>query len=429
MRLALVAAYAATCLMTAIAAGPIITPDSFGYAAQSKLSVLDPTFWGSQHPPLLPLLWKLDPYAVSLTHHGLPQFEDVRPLILLNVVIGVACWASLAYVATALCRRRWVAWSVFIAVLLLSLSPEVTGWEGSLLSESLAISLTALLAAVVILYLRDPGRWRAIAVAVVILALAATRDTTVILSLGVAGALVYLVRRHRAWILAGLALGLAVVAWGNHASDQRSRVPLRNSYAWALQFEKAGPWFARHGMPVRQDTESLLLWRPSVEFETAPQTAHLRRWLDQHGRRTWYLYLFEHPGFSLGQPLQHLPSELAGDRSRIRLNLADTQMLEHSLYRGGVSFWIEVLVAVCAAAAAVRTRVLWVVFAAVGGGALLTILVIPDLDRLELQRHLVVAQISFRLLLLAAIVAALDRVPLRALGRIPRLAVAGDRIG
>jgi len=70
-----------------------------------------------------------------------------------------------------------------------------------------------------------------------------------------------------------------------------------------------------------------------------------------------------------------------------------------------------------------------VLFTAASAGSIVTILVIPNLDRLELQRHLVVAQVSIRLVLLAAILAALDRVPLRGLTRAPRLAVAGDRIG
>jgi hypothetical protein len=56
---------AAARFAAATAGSPVITPDSFDFGAQSRLSLLGAAFWGSQHPPLLPLVWKLYPHALA----------------------------------------------------------------------------------------------------------------------------------------------------------------------------------------------------------------------------------------------------------------------------------------------------------------------------------------------------------------------------
>jgi hypothetical protein len=86
----LAAVYAAVRLRAATGGSPTITPDSFDYAWQSHQSVFWGASWGSQHPPLLPFLWKLDPGASSVV--TTPKFFDVRPLVIMNVVMGVVCW-------------------------------------------------------------------------------------------------------------------------------------------------------------------------------------------------------------------------------------------------------------------------------------------------------------------------------------------------
>jgi hypothetical protein len=408
-----VAAYAAARLAAATAGSPVITPDSFDYAGQSHESMLSGAFWGSQHPPFLPFLWKLDPRG-SFMSRGVPQFLDPRPFVAINVAVGVACWVALALVAAAACRRPAIRALVFVLVLLLSLSPDVAGWDADLLSESVGLSLTALLAAAAIHYARKPERLRAVAVAVVVVALCATRDTSLLFCVAVVAALVLVVRAQWAVLAAGLVLAASIVLWGNHASDQRWKVPVRNSIALAIVNERAGPWFAAHGLPLRPETVPLLMERPTIAFESDPRAAQLRAWIDAHGRATWYRYLLTHPGYTLW-PLRSLPEQADGRPAGNVGYLESSTLFRLTPYRHGVVFWVEVALAVVALGI-VRTRLVVWLTAAVLLSALATIVLVPGLDRIDIQRHLIATQLSIRLVLLGLAVAAVDRVRLGALG-------------
>jgi hypothetical protein len=389
------AVYAAARVHAATVASPAITPDSFDYARQSHLPVLSGAFWGSQHPPLLPLLWKLDPWAASVS--GPTRFHDVRPLVLLNVGVGVACWLVLAGVVASLCRRPALRAAAFLLVLLVSLSPDVAGWDAALLSESLALSLTALLAAAVVMHLREPSGRTAAAVAATMVASCATRDTTLLLCACLAGALVVLVRQHRGLLIGGVAVAAVVVLWGNHAADERWKIPARNSMANAIVFDHAGPWFARHDMPVSALTPQLLLDRPTSFFDSDPRAASLRAWFDRRGRATWYRYLAEHPGYA-AWPLRELPSEVDGDPAPSASYLEHSSVLQYSPYRHGAAFWLTFAAAVLAALY-VRTRVVLLLVGATGAAAFVTILAVHNLDPFDVQRHLIETQLSIRLVL------------------------------
>lgn len=411
------AVYAAARVHAATVASPAITPDSFDYARQSHLNVFSGAFWGSQHPPLLPLLWKLDPSASTVS--AATRFHDVRPLVLLNVVVGVACWLVLAVVASSLCRRTSLRVASFVLVLLAGLSPDVAGWDAALLSESLALSLTALLAASVARYVQAPGRRSALAVAATTVLLCATRDTTLLLCACVVAGLVLAVREQRRLLIAGLALGAAVVLWGNHASDQRWQVPTRNSMANAIVLDHAGPWFEQHGMPVTRLTPTLLLDRPTAAFETDPRAAALRAWLDRHGHATWYRYLAEHPGYA-AWPLRHLGSETDGDLAPSAAYLERSSLLAYSPYRHGIAFWLT-LVAAVAGAAYVRERAVRLLAAATGAAAFATIVAVHNLDPFDVQRHLVATQLSIRIVAFALVLLAAEQVAFASAARRPAL--------
>jgi hypothetical protein len=415
-----VAGVAGLLRLVAATAGPVIVPDSFDYASQSRLSIFDGRFWSSQHPPLLPLLWKVDPSAVSLSKlaemgsSGVigyagsgALFEDVRPLVMVNVVVAVISWSALAFAAASLFETRAVRWSAFIAVLWLSLAPEVAGWDGSLLSESVSLSLLALLAALLIWHLQRPSRRLAVAAAAVIFLSCMNRDTATLLMLAVVIACVVLRTPYSRLIVAGLIAGVIVVGWGNHASTQRAELPVRNSVAYAIQIRHDGAWFAARGLPMSPNPVGVLLSRPTSAFDTAPKDAAVHAWLTKNGRSIWLQYLIDHPDY-LASLVRDLPRQADGQTAAISATVERSRLLAFSPYRHGALFW-AMLAFGALALWPMRDRRVFVFVAAIVCADVATLLLVPALDRMDIERHALFAGVTLRFVSVGLVLAAIDR--------------------
>src|SRR5438270_6870 len=109
-------------------------PDTAGYLDVASHSLFSLGFWAGARPPALPLLYKVLPDSDSARAWG--QFA-----------VSVVCWPLLAG-AVARCLRPGVyRYLAFGAVLLFSMTIPIIQWDRVLLSESLSISLTALVLA------------------------------------------------------------------------------------------------------------------------------------------------------------------------------------------------------------------------------------------------------------------------------------------
>jgi hypothetical protein len=380
---------------TLFSASAVVTPDTFDYAGQSRLSLLDPAFWGSQHPPLLPLLWKPLPGLVAAVDPV--KLGDLGPALFLNAVVGAVCWGVLALTVASLAENSRVRWLALLGILALSLAPEVSGWDGAALSESLALSLTALSLALAIRYVRDPSPASAAALAAGIVAFALVRDSNVPLAvLGLAPVLI-VTRRSRTIVLVALVGSIGLSLWGQQAGE-RSALPTRNAIANAVNRHDAGPWFRAHGLPWRADTPKLLAERPPSAFARDPRTAGLRGWLDRDGRSTWIRYLASHPSRSLSLG-RNLPAVVDPPRGLLKLYW--------SAGRSPLSFFPRgVLLAVLAAFALVGATLLartkeslllgsWL------AATLPVALLMWIFDALEFDRHAVVLPVVMRIVVLA----------------------------
>jgi hypothetical protein len=281
---------------TLFSASAVVSPDTFDYAGQSRLSLLDPAFWGSQHPPLLPLLWKPLPGLVAAVDPV--KLGDLGPALFLNAIVGTVCWGVLALTVASLAETRRVRAIALLGILALSLSPEVSGWDSAAISESISLSLTALALALAIRYVRDPSRASATALALGLVAFALIRDSNVPLAvLGMAPVLI-VTRQSRSIVVLALVGSIGLSLWGQQAGA-RSSLPTRNAIANAVFRHGDAAWFRAHGMPWRSDTPALLGERPQSAFTHDPRARDLRRWLDRDGRSTWIDYLRSHPARSL----------------------------------------------------------------------------------------------------------------------------------
>ena len=186
-------------------------PDSQSYLDVAKARFLGGEFFAGARPWTLPLLYKILPD--SDTYRSAGQF-----------VVSVVCWLALAAV-TARCvqdhRLRPIAFGV---VLLFSLSSSITRWDHLILTESLAVSLTAAVLAAWLAFIRRPTGLSVAAVLLVSLLWAFVRDTNTVLVIFTA--LFALVAagiqdRHRTDDGAAiLLLGCAIVEFGELLADR-----------------------------------------------------------------------------------------------------------------------------------------------------------------------------------------------------------------
>ena len=145
--------------------GPLVWQDSLQYRALGNQPLLSHRIWAGERPPVIPLLWKL---AGSDT-----------TFVLLQTLASVAAWSTLAVVAARRVRPWWGRLVAGAAVLGFATTRPVTQWDRSVLSESLSLTLLALLFAVAILWERAPTLPRSLGVIAVGLLFAATRDTQI----------------------------------------------------------------------------------------------------------------------------------------------------------------------------------------------------------------------------------------------------------
>jgi hypothetical protein len=85
-------------------------------------------------------------------------------------------------------------------------------------------------------------------------------------------------------------------------------------------------------------------------------------------------------------------------------------------YQHGFVFLFEVGVAGVALLLVRGQRALLALFLATLLGSVATIVIVPNLDRTDVQRHLIAAQLSLRIALFAVLVAALDDARAESLG-------------
>jgi hypothetical protein len=280
---------------------PRLNYDSLGFLASPQLA--------GGRPPLVPLLYAL------LGH-------QLRTIVIVQSAVGALCWALLAFAARRFAGYRLAGWLAFVGVLVVSLTDMMTHWDVCILSDSLSLSLLALLlaAGLGLADRRSPGQIAAFLVLAVLWGL--TRDTNAYLLglLGLAGMLLVLVARRPRWILLPTMFVVVAVGVAGSANHGRRWVEpfLHLTSERILTDRSQTQWFADHGMPV---TPALLDLRgpylPTYEhtYLTSPALASFRQWADRHGQEAYIVYVVTHPAWSLTRPFgghEELSSALLG---------------------------------------------------------------------------------------------------------------------
>lgn len=224
-------------------------------------------------------------------------------------------------------RGRWLMVGV---VGLLGLSPRVTAWDAMVLSESLAISLTALLIAAMIRLGRCPvWVWGAVFGLWLL-----TREAHLYLTpLFIVGVGVWGWRQRR-WTIPAVTVVLSMWGWWTYQNDR-----------WAEEYNLAANialhvgndpdmfrWFHAEGMPPSEGFYQLD-YQP--RFEALVVDPEFALWVRDHGASVYARYLATHPRFLVTEP----SLALVTNNARNGWSLTDHQH-DHGIANTiGVPFW------------------------------------------------------------------------------------------
>ena len=294
------AAYAGLRVWMFAAATPLMTPDSRAYLRLARESFLSTRFFSEYKPWFVPAFYKL--FA------GSPSVATWAQLAL-----SILAWTVLALELARIVPRRWLRFGAGVAILLMSLSPVVAQWDAAVLSESLSLSLGALLVALLIRVQQNPSSRGAFAVAILAFLWAGTRDTNsylVALLLPALALICCFRHRYRVGIVF-VAAAIVVVAFSLWSTSSPRRWEIISTdvvVERVLGDPTANAYFSAHGMPEPPDLRRRLFSdrTSAARFAGDRPLAPFRAWLRARSRQTYIAYLLHTPSASLGVPLGRL---------------------------------------------------------------------------------------------------------------------------
>jgi hypothetical protein len=295
-------------LSEALSGAPLVWQDSESYEKVASAGWFSSGLWTGARPPLIPVLWKVTGTPTSF--------------VVVQTCVSIACWTALAFAVARGVPVGWWRPVAVVAVFALATTEPVRLWDHSILSETMALSLLALLSALLLL-VAERASWPRIAGAAVAgLLFAATRDTGIftVLVLGIAFAAYSPMRprhvRRRALALAGVLAAAAALPLGLEVVSHRGDVNVRDDYyVRVFGFPDRVAWFSHHGMPQAQQVDDLSLAQGTTPGHVAvvvpdmndPKYRPLYAWLRSDGARTYLQWLAVHPGYVLTAPFKSQP--------------------------------------------------------------------------------------------------------------------------
>ncbi len=279
--------------------------DTLDYMRVALWSLGDGRFWSGIKPPVIPLWFKLFNGNLGLIAWG-------------QLLFSICAWLALAVVLARAMRSKGLQIAALIGVLGFSLNADILMWDTVLLSESLALSLTALLIAGWLALTRKWTGLRAVLLCLVAVLWTFTRDVHAWLLLPMAaliGAASFIRPAQRRGLFIAAVLVIAFVV--NSASagrgegiDKRWVLPLINVITQRVLPNPAMlAWFEQQGMPVSPALLRLsgsLGWENNWAAFDDYALQPFRDWLTASGKSVYLRYLLAHPLWLLGEPLRHL---------------------------------------------------------------------------------------------------------------------------
>ena len=301
--------------------------DTSSYTAVADLPITSPGFWSGPRPFTVPLFYKL--LGVSTANYT--DAAVMRRVSWVQSGLSILAWAVLGLALAAKARNRWLGALIFGMVLAFSLIYEISRWDLTLLSESLAFSFFALTLAGWIELLSIPVGLRRsssaylllVGLIVLTILFSFTRDVNEYIIVMGASILVVVSFFQRSRLPINLTLpylvAVMLIFFAQTASiniGNRWQIFLYNRIAYRfIDTPEFVDYFSRAGMPT-----SPLLYKPPEMHLSAfqnmlsqdPRLDSFRQWINLHGKPTYLGYLLAHPIMTLSEPLVNSSEIFAG---------------------------------------------------------------------------------------------------------------------
>lgn len=286
--------------------------DEAGYVETAEASLYSSSFWGGPRPPTLPALIKI------------VQFD---PNLLGNVqlLISIVSWTILALVITLFVRNRLIRLIAFATILGYSLTNQISIWNHLYMSDSLSLSLSALLVAAGLLYIHRPT-WPKYGLLIgIAIPFGFIRDinTYFLLLLAIVALIAanWVQHRHRLqlWLMAIIFSLIFILGSLSASHESRWTFPFIDVvYQRILVNESMQQWFIDHGMPINEAVRNKrgAIAEPSSAsrgFPIDPQFNSFRQWVFTNGRITYIKYIITHPIYLLIGPKVEMRDMLMAD--------------------------------------------------------------------------------------------------------------------
>lgn len=306
--------YAAVRMLPNLAAmqEPRQRADTAVFIEMSKRGPLSAGLWAGERPPTYPIYLKVADRSLLIAS----AFQ---------AVLSTLCWGALALVVASFLRSPTLQVGAFAWLLLVSLTVRLAGWDFSIMSESLSLSLMVLFIALGLWLVREWNLWKAAALVVTAFFFAFVRDTnaylllTLAVLLGTAALLGW--ARGRTLTLAGLFAVILLLSNASADGGGRWVFPLINILGQrVLTLPRSINIIQRVcDMPV---SPALMGMRNEfangqVEaFYNDPALKEFRTWLLEEGKGCYPRLLISDPAHSLRQPLEQFDDITAFRRVR-----------------------------------------------------------------------------------------------------------------
>jgi len=295
-----------------VARGPIgYWNDTVAYIAVSHGPFPSAQLLAGSRPPLLPLLWKAT--GTNL------QFSMAQ------TVVAIGAWTYLAATAALLVRPGWHRLVAGTAVLGFASCWEVTEWNWNILTDSLAVSATAVICAAAISLVRRCTMTRAVVLVAACLVFVIDRDQAIwavvpfgLVLAGWGG--IALVRERgdrtgpaRILLVLGLSLcAVAAVAELGAATSHRNVINMVDVFeVRVFPYPGRVHWFTVHGMPQGQEVDAVASATPAtpgvakvvgIALDTVAFRP-LHHWFATAAQERYTEFLVSHPGYFWTAPL------------------------------------------------------------------------------------------------------------------------------
>lgn len=375
--------------------------DSPVFIELSKQPLFSPRLWAAERPPAYALFLKATDRSLPIT-------------LAFQLALSSLAWGALALVVASFLRHPGVQVFSFIWLLLLSLVPHLAGWDFTLLSESLSLSLFVLFTALGLWLMQAWNPWKAAALVVTGFFLAFVRDTNAWLLLALVVCLLIAVllgwAHRRVLLLAACFAAFLLLSAASSNAGGRWVSPLINIIGRRVLTAPRSVNILQRlcDMPVSPELMGMRNEFANGRLEalyTDPALKGFQTWLLEQGRSCYPRLLISDPVHSLRAPLENLDELLAFRRARGYFAHAYRSMLPASLeplfypVRFALGLWIVLTLAAVAALflEAWRSNRLW------GGFLLLGLTVFPHLfltwhsEVLEPERHAITVGLQLAL--------------------------------